>query len=91
MNRRQKKKASKKVTYPVLDEMNLLTLNKEEYDAAIKDFDDYVQKHCRYKHYKDKWKVGGIYRFPVGKEYSSKLYEQIIKTARKFHATYKII
>lgn len=71
MNRRKKKKASKKVTYPFVDEMNLLTLNAEEYEAAMKDFEEYVQKHCRYKHYKDKRKAGRgiVYHFPVGEAY----------------------
>lgn len=51
MNRRQAKKASKKVIFPMGDEMNLLTLIPEEYEKTMKDFYHYVQKYCCYKHY----------------------------------------
>lgn len=74
MNKRQSKKSQKKVTRLLVDEMNLLTLSEEECKAAMKDFEKFEQKHCRYKHYKDKDKYKnsgfGIYRFPVGKEYA---------------------
>lgn len=52
MNKRQAKKAAKKVTYPLVDEFNLLTLSPEEYNEynkAIKDYHEYVLKHCIYK------------------------------------------
>lgn len=85
MNKRQAKKAAKKVTYPLVDEFNLLTLSPEEYNKAIKDFNEYVQKHCRYKHYKDKWKAGKApfsYHFPVG-ESGSPFFRRIIQNTRK--------
>ena len=80
MNKRQTKKVHKKVIYPFVDEMNLLTLNQEELDKAIADFNDYVFKHCRYKHYKDKEIISErlcIYTFPVG-ESVRKYYEEIL-------------
>lgn len=77
MNKRQSKKARKKVIHLLVDEMNLLTLSEEECKAAMEDFEKFEQKHCRYKHYKYKYKNSGfgtyrfrIYRFPVGKEYA---------------------
>lgn len=42
MNRRQAKKASKKVTFPMGDELNLLTLTPEEHEKAMEDFYYYV-------------------------------------------------
>ena len=57
MNKRQAKKYRKKVVYPIIDEFNLLTLNQEELDKAIKDFDEYCIKHRHYKHYKDRKSV----------------------------------
>lgn len=92
MNKRQAKKAAKKVTYPLVDEMNLLTLSPEEYKTAMKDFDEYIQKHCRYKHYKDKWKKGGIpfsYHFPVGETFKKK-FEETLKTVRGYQTNTKI-
>ena len=85
MNKRQAKKAHKKVTYPIVDEMNLLTLTPEEYQKAIADYDAWVYKHCRYKHYKDKYKKISFfdYHFPVGKS-MQEYYEKVIKTARKY-------
>lgn len=69
MNKRQAKKARNKMVYPFADEMNLLTLNQEEYQQAMKEYDDYAWKYGRYKHYKDKkWKARsmGEYYFPIG-------------------------
>lgn len=43
MNKRQAKKASKKIRIPFIDEMNLLTLNKEEYRQTMKDYNDYTE------------------------------------------------
>lgn len=61
----------KKVFYPLVDEMNLLTLNEEEYKKAMKAFETYVQKYCRYKHYRDKERLqrGHVctFAFPIGK------------------------
>lgn len=87
MNKRQAKKARRKVTYPLIDEMNLLTLSAEEYKAAMADFEQFVQKHCRYKHYKDRYKKSGfgLYHFPVGKEYAERFIQSILKHARKFN------
>ena len=42
MNRRQAKKASKKVTFPMGDELNLLTLTPEEHEKAMEYFYYYV-------------------------------------------------
>lgn len=87
MNKRQAKKARKKVVFPLVDEMNLLTLSKEEYEEAMKDFHDWVWKHCRYKHYKDRYKkIFGFpcYRFPVGKEYMERRTKAILATTRRF-------
>lgn len=88
MNKRQCKKAYKKVVYPLVDEMNLLTLSEEEYKKAIKDFNEYVFKYCKYKHYKDKNKVfckrtACGYHFPVG-EATKTLMESILMTARRY-------
>lgn len=54
MNKRQAKKASKKVTWPLVDEFYLIPLSSEEYKKAMEDFHQHVQKHCRYKHYRDR-------------------------------------
>ena len=78
MNKRQAKKAAKKVVYPLVDEFNLLTMDNEERKAAIDDFNAYAQKHYRYFHYKDKYKkvrTPCYYCFPVGKKYA----EQLVK------------
>lgn len=87
MNKRQAKKARKKVTYPLVDEMNLLTLSAEEYRVAMADFEKFVQKNCRYKHYKDRYKKSGfgLYHFPVGKGYAEKFIRSVLKNARKFN------
>lgn len=86
MNKRQAKKARQKVTYPLVDEMNLLTLSPQEYMEAMADFEEYVQKHCRYKHYKDKYKNIGFncYHFPVG-EKCKKYMESLLNRARKYN------
>lgn len=84
MNKRQAKKAHKKVTYPLVDEMNLLTLSPEEYEKAKADFDEWVYKHCRYKHYRDKYKNIGFncYHFPVGKAYKNKIISALQSTRK---------
>ncbi len=51
--------------------MNLLTLDEEEYKKAMEDFETYVQKYCKYKHYRDKERLqrGHVctFAFPIGK------------------------
>lgn len=87
MNKRQAKKARRKVTPPFADEMNLLTLSDEEYKEAMKEFDDFIWKNCRYYHYKDKYKKAMLpYRFPVGQK-CKEFMEKMIKTARKYNPT----
>lgn len=88
MNKRQAKKAARKVVYPLVDEMNLLTLSPEEYKQAMRDFHDYMQKHCRYKRYKDKKKCrmqACVYRFPVGEAYRETL-NNFLKSVRRRNA-----
>lgn len=87
MNRRQAKKASKKVIFPMGDEMNLLTLIPEEYEKTMKDFYHYVQKYCCYKHYRDRYKKGRLpfgYHFPVG-EGVRKQFEQVLNMVGDYH------
>lgn len=88
MNKRQAKKAKKKVTYPFMDEMNLLTLSAEEYKAAIEDLDSYVHKYCQYKHYKDKYKNFDIhcYHLPIGKKYAES-FAQLIQQHSRGHVS----
>lgn len=91
MNKRQAKKASKKVTAPLVDEFNLLTLSTEEYEKAMEDYWNYVQKHCRYKHYKDRWEKGGkpfSYNFPVGKAVRA-FYEKTFSLTRTYNEPIK--
>lgn len=93
MNKRQAKKARKKIIYPFIDEMNLLTLNTEELKKARTDFENYVQRHFRYKHYRSKDKLlekPCYYRFPVV-ESVRKYYEYSLKTARRYNVTPVII
>lgn len=90
MNKRQAKKASKKVTIPFADELNLLTLNNEEYKQAMKDYDDYVQKHCRYRHYRDKYRPVPAYHFPVG-ESVRKMNEMALKTCRGYECSMQTV
>lgn len=88
MNKRQAKKASKKVVYPLVDEFNLLTLSPKEHEEALKDFYDYAQRHFRYKRYKDKWKKYRkpcTYRFPVGEAYRETL-NNFLKNARRYQS-----
>jgi len=86
MNKRQAKKARKKIAYPLVDEMNLLTLSPEEYKKAIADYHEWAYKHCRYMHYRDKYKglrMGfNSYHFPIG-EASKKQMQSMIQNARK--------
>lgn len=92
MNKRQAKKMRRKVTYPLVDEMNLLTYTTpEEYENAQKDFEQYVQRHCRYKHYKDKGKIRGglFYHFPVGEAYK-KYFEEMLRTTRCFNVSTQV-
>lgn len=79
MNKRQVKKMYKKVTYPLVDEMNLLTLSSAEYNKAIEDYEIWIRKHCRYKHYKNKSTKIGIayYHFPVGERCMKELKDMI--------------
>lgn len=86
MNKRQAKKARKKVVYPLIDEFNLISMTEEERKAAWKDFDNYVQKCYRYYHYRDKYKVARkpcFYSFPVG-EAAKKHFEEMLKHMRKY-------
>ena len=86
MNKRQAKKARKKVTYPLVDEMNLLTLSLEEYQKAMADYHEWVYKHCRYKHYRDRYKNMGFncYHFPVGEAHKESM-QSLFKSARKMN------
>ena len=87
MNKRQAKKVRKKVVYPLVDEMNLLTLSPEEYRVAMEDFHKWIQKNCSYKHYKDRDKKAfgfGCYRFPVGAKYREQIVA-VLKRARRFN------
>ena len=93
MNRRQAKKASKKVTFPMGDELNLLTLTPEEHEKAMEDFYYYVQKYCRYKHYRDRYKKGRLpfgYHFPVG-EGVGEQFEQALNTVWDYHVEPTIV
>lgn len=86
MNKRQTKKARKKVVYPLIDEFNLLTMNAEEVKAAHKEYDDYIQKHFRYFHYRDWRKVARkpcFFKYPVG-EAAREYYEGVLKRVRKY-------
>lgn len=86
MNKRQAKKAHKKVVYPLIDEYNLLTLDEDEYKKAKADFEKYIFQHFRYKHYKDKYKLSRkfcTYVYPVGKAYREKM-EQKLQKAKKY-------
>lgn len=84
MNKRQAKKAAKKVSYPLADELFLITLTPEEYQKAMEDYDQYVQKYCRYKHYRDKHKnIHRVYYFPAGEAVRKML--EPIKNARTYH------
>lgn len=52
--------------------MNLLTLTDQEYKKEMNDYDEYIQKHCRFKHYRDKetlLRKRGRYFFPIGEKY----------------------
>lgn len=69
-----------------MDEFNLISMNEEEFKAARKEYDDYVQKHFRYFHYRDWHKVARkpcLYRYPVG-EAARKYYEGVLKRVRKY-------
>lgn len=92
MNKRQYKKYIKKVTYPLVDEMNLLTLSPEEYKKAIEDYKAWVYKYCRYRHYRDKYKKIGIaiYHFPVGEKYKES-FEHMLKLVRRYKIETKIV
>lgn len=86
MNKRQAKKTRKKVIYPLVDEFNLISMNAEELRVARKEYYDYVQKHFRYFHYRDKYKVARkpcFFRYPVGEAIREYL-EGIFKRRRKY-------
>ena len=88
MNKRQAKKARKKVVYPLADEFNLLTLNAEELEEAIADYQKYAQKYCRYYHYRDREKLMRkrcYYVFPVGKT-GREYCQGMLKRARKHNS-----
>lgn len=92
MNKRQAKKYRKKVAYPIIDEFNLLTLNQEELDKAIKNFDEYCIKHRHYKHYKDKKKIMNepcLYGYPVGKSVIN-FYEKMFSSTRKYTKSIRV-
>lgn len=92
MNKRQAKKAHKKAVHPFVDEMNLLTLDEDEYKKAIADYEEYVYKHCRFKHYKDQDKIfhSAIYSFPVGKAYQDHM-KELLKNCRKRDVKVQIV
>ena len=82
MNKRQAKKVRKKVVYPPVDEFNLISMSAEEIKDAHKEYDDYVQKHFRYFHYRGRRKVAMrpcFYRYPVG-EAVSRYYEEVLNS-----------
>ena len=82
MNKRQAKKVRKKVVYPPVDEFNLISMSAEEIKDAHKEYDDYVQKHFRYFHYRDRRKVAMrpcFYRYTVG-EAVSRYYEEVLNS-----------
>lgn len=86
MNKRQAKKVRKKVVYPLVDEFNLISMNAEEIKDAYKEYDDYVQKHFRYFHYRDRHKVAMkpcLYRYPIGEAVSG-YYEEVLKLKTMF-------
>ena len=88
MNKRQVKKANKKVVYPLVDETNLVTLSPEEQEQALADLHKWVHQHCRYKHYKDKYKRLRCYSFPIGDAYKEKYKAQMearLKMARGYN------
>ena len=89
MNKRQKKKAMKKISYPLVDEMNLLTLSPKEYDDAMNDFKSFLWNNCRYYHYRDKYnpRVAPFsYHFPVGESFQ-KYINEILRTTRSYNCT----
>lgn len=92
MNKRQVKKYRSKVSYPMADEMNLLSYNKEEYEQAIKDYNNFCYRFCHYHHYKDKKRFISkplYYFFPLGE--STKLaYEKLVSVARTRKTTYTV-
>ena len=91
MNKRQFKKAYRKVVYPVIDEFNLITMDKEEREKAIKDFHDFAYKNYHYKRYHTKQRLlqrvcrgpSGYY-FPVGKGVE-KWYKETLSLTRSFN------
>lgn len=86
MNKRQEKKARKKVVYPLVDEFNLLSMNEKEVMAARKEYDDYVREHFRYFHYRDKYKVARKpchFRYPVG-EAAKEYFAGMLKRVRRY-------
>lgn len=86
MNKRQAKKMRNKVVYPLVDEMNLLTLSEEERKAAFKDFEGYVQKHFRYFHYRDMYKLirkPCLYAFPIGSNVSAEAKQYVLDMMRR--------
>ena len=86
MNKRQAKKMRNKVVYPIVDEINLLTMSEEERDTAYRNFDVFVQKHFRYFHYKDKTtliKKPSFYFFPVGSKVTEETRAYIAEMMRQ--------
>lgn len=64
--------------------MNLLTLTPEEYEQAMIDYNNYLQRFCRYKCYKNKYKKPvASFHFPVGKSVR-KYMKDILKSARTY-------
>ena len=88
MNKRQYKKARKKVNKIIFDELVLLIYTSdytpEEYKEFHKDIAEYSYRHHRFKHYKDKKCVIDFnYHPPVGKK-SLEHFENTLKYVRKF-------
>lgn len=91
MNKRQYKKARKKINrICLLDELVLITYDKEDYQNFLMDIDDYCYKHHRYKHYRDKNEplVDLQYRPPVGKAASRQL-KKILNNCMSYSHTMK--
>ena len=89
MNKRQAKKDRQKFVYGLIDEWNLITMDKEEQEAAQREYMEYCRKYRHYKHYHDREKIlmePCVYTYPVGKKYAEHI-QKMLKTARGYHVT----
>ena len=88
MNKRQKKKALKKVVYPhlTIDEFTFVGYSEEEIKNFWIAYNDYVYKNFRYFHYRDKEKLYSkpcYFRAPLSKTQTMRM-EEGLKYARQF-------